>query len=135
MTILPWHYKDAIKSLSRAHSKSFLFGEPLIFTYYFECAKKGDRKFLHFKSADCLKALKKAKKKKITNKQLLIERKLTFKVANSVPFWMSHNFAVLSMLPVATMVLCGLNATHTFKNYILFSFAIKLIQRNFMLIV
>lgn len=38
---------------------------------------------------------------------------LTDNVETSAPFCTSHNFAVVSILPVATIVLCGLNATHT----------------------
>lgn len=38
---------------------------------------------------------------------------LTDNVDISAPFCTSHNLAVVSILPVATTVLCGLNAKHT----------------------
>ena len=37
------------------------------------------------------------------------------RVQISTPVWTSHSLAVVSMLPVATTVLCGLNWRHTCK--------------------
>lgn len=55
------------------------------------------------------------------------KRWLTVKVATSSPVSTSHNMAVESMLPVATSVLWGLNARHTYTthSYLLHFLGIK----------
>ena len=50
------------------------------------------------------------------NTQVITTFILTDKVDISAPFCTSHSFAVVSILPVVTTVLCGLNAKQTYKN-------------------
>lgn len=50
-----------------------------------------------------------------SNTQVITAFILTDNVDISAPFWTSHSFAVVSILPVVTTVLCGLNAKQTCK--------------------